>query len=263
MFPHITIPPLSLPEECWECARRVCITADAACPPSEVRATDDGAVADYFSHTEYAFVVLGEYPIELPLFHRFREELVGREFVFSPAIRRAAADFLSDVAAGSANAGAGAVFVGVHVRRTDYEDWLRKRLSRDLLDETYFFRAVEILRDKLALDGGRHHEHVIFVVASDDVDWCREKLGGLKGTVAFAADYHARVAPDVSDPAHFDLAVLSQCNHSVFDYGTFGFWGAYLAGGRAVMAGMDNERHFLERRIREANLSATWTILEV
>ena len=32
-----------------------------------------------------------------------------------------------------------------------------------------------------------------------------------------------------------DLAVLSMCNHTVLDYGTFGLWAALLAGGRIVL----------------------------
>ena len=28
-----------------------------------------------------------------------------------------------------------------------------------------------------------------------------------------------------------DLALLWSCEHSIFDYGTFGLWGAFLAGG--------------------------------
>ncbi|ELU02435.1 hypothetical protein CAPTEDRAFT_40679, partial [Capitella teleta] len=31
-----------------------------------------------------------------------------------------------------------------------------------------------------------------------------------------------------------DLCVLSSCNHSIITVGTFGWWGAYLAGGRVV-----------------------------
>ena len=34
----------------------------------------------------------------------------------------------------------------------------------------------------------------------------------------------------------FDLAVLSNCDDVIFDYGTFGFWGAFLAGGVTVLA---------------------------
>ena len=32
-----------------------------------------------------------------------------------------------------------------------------------------------------------------------------------------------------------DLAILSKCNHSIVDYGTFGLWAALLAGGRIVV----------------------------
>ena len=28
---------------------------------------------------------------------------------------------------------------------------------------------------------------------------------------------------------HFDLAVISSMNYNIFDYGTFGMWGAYLS----------------------------------
>ena len=38
-----------------------------------------------------------------------------------------------------------------------------------------------------------------------------------------------------TDPG-LDLAILASCNHSLVDYGTFSTWGAYLAGGGAVVA---------------------------
>ena len=34
-----------------------------------------------------------------------------------------------------------------------------------------------------------------------------------------------------------DLAILSQCNHTVLDYGTFGLWAALFAGGRIILPG--------------------------
>ena len=33
-----------------------------------------------------------------------------------------------------------------------------------------------------------------------------------------------------------DLAIASNCNHTIYDYGTFGFWGAYLAEGYTILA---------------------------
>ena len=34
--------------------------------------------------------------------------------------------------------------------------------------------------------------------------------------------------PSSRDRRFFDLAVASLCSHAAYDYGTFGFWGAYL-----------------------------------
>ena len=39
-----------------------------------------------------------------------------------------------------------------------------------------------------------------------------------------------------NDPVMMDLLVLSQANHTVYDYGSFGFWGAVLAGGTTMLA---------------------------
>ena len=49
----------------------------------------------------------------------------------------------------------------------------------------------------------------MFVIASDDVDWCRKSFGHLDDVV-FPAD--AQV--EVGQPT-FDLAVLSLCDHSI------------------------------------------------
>ena len=55
-----------------------------------------------------------------------------------------------------------------------------------------------------------------------------------------------------------DLALLSQCNHSIFDYGTYGFWSAFLAGGAVVAAaGIRNheEPHVLAAKLEN------WTFI--
>lgn len=47
----------------------------------------------------------------------------------------------------------------------------------------------------------------------------------------------------------FDLAVLSNCDDVIFDYGTFGFWAAYLAGGVTIQ--VLSCAHTLKRRNEE------------
>ena len=38
------------------------------------------------------------------------------------------------------------------------------------------------------------------------------------------------------DFAGFDLCVLASSDHSIFDYGSFGMWGALLAGGDVIVS---------------------------
>ena len=53
--------------------------------------------------------------------------------------------------------------------------------------------------------------------------------------VRFGADFSAqKVSKD--DLVGFDLCVLATSHHSVHTYGTFGLWGALLAGGDVVVA---------------------------
>ena len=39
-----------------------------------------------------------------------------------------------------------------------------------------------------------------------------------------------------SDPVIMDFLLLTQANHTIYDYGSFGFWGAVLAGGTTMLA---------------------------
>ena len=38
------------------------------------------------------------------------------------------------------------------------------------------------------------------------------------------------------DPVVMDFLLLTQANHTIYDYGSFGFWGAVLAGGTTMVA---------------------------
>lgn len=69
----------------------------------------------------------------------------------------------------------------------------------------------------------------LFVVASDDMDWCQDHLKPVDGDLAFAGNRNA------ASPAA-DMALLASCNHSIITYGNFGFWSAYLAGGETILS---------------------------
>ena len=46
------------------------------------------------------------------------------------------------------------------------------------------------------------------------------------------------VFPELSgaDPVIMDFILLTQTNHTIYDYGSFGFWGAVIAGGTTMVA---------------------------
>ena len=80
---------------------------------------------------------------------------------------------------------------------------------------------------------------LIYVVTTDDPKWCKESFAKFNRTIVYSADAEfvqpGKRDPDL-DPRNFDLAVASLCHHTIFDYGTFGFWGAYFAGGHTILA---------------------------
>ena len=51
----------------------------------------------------------------------------------------------------------------------------------------------------------------------------------------FGSDYSDKLV-EQEDLVGFDLCVLATCQHTVITYGTFGLWGALLAGGEVLAA---------------------------
>jgi galactoside 2-L-fucosyltransferase 1/2 len=64
---------------------------------------------------------------------------------------------------------------------------------------------MELLRKKLAVP-------LAFVIASDDPEWCRKYLQKSQDIFVMG----------IENRAESDLALLASCNHTIFDYGTFG-----------------------------------------
>jgi len=55
------------------------------------------------------------------------------------------------------------------------------------------------------------------------------------------------------------LALLSLANHSIITYGTFGMWGALLAGGDCLMPLSDKD-FYVNKQIIRANLTG-WEMM--
>ncbi|GBM77575.1 Galactoside 2-alpha-L-fucosyltransferase 1 [Araneus ventricosus] len=152
------------------------------------------------------------YPCSYTFFDHAQDELRG-EFQFTPEIQMHARKVLQKANIHSLEK---PTYVGVHVRRGDYQKrWLDIYKGVEVNME-FFQKAVEYFRNK--------YKNVIFVAVSDDRVWCVLNLAGPLGVY---------VSEESPSPAH-DIAILAHCNHTIMTYGTFGFWGAYLAGGEVV-----------------------------
>ena len=118
-------------------------------------------------------------------------------------------------------------YFSVHVRRTDYIQFVEKRYKGGQVGAQFFLDAIQEFLNWEASS--------VFLVTSDDLDWCRENIN------------HPRVifptlGAQSEDPTVTDFILQTQTNHSIYDYGSFAFWGAVLAGGQTIVADGYSER---------------------
>ena len=187
-------------------------------------------------------ILITGYPTTLPAFHHLRKQVL-REFTFRSELRARADHRLAELASQSNITSP--TFIGVHVRRTDYKKWLKRYVKGKMIKADYLNRALSLMR--------RRHPGALFVVSSDDLEWCRRELRG--PDVVLAGD-------GVQTQPGGDMALLAACNHTVLTYGTYGFWSAYLAGGEVVAAtGYGTKPAHVEYQVRNANLT-NWTFID-
>ena len=90
---------------------------------------------------------------------------------------------------------------------SDYKDWLQTRVNGHLVSSEYFRLAMTTFRERHRSNASE----VLFVMASDDIDWCQAMFSN-ETDVVFASTEALKYK--VKQPT-FDLAVLSLCHHSI------------------------------------------------
>ncbi|KAK3893370.1 hypothetical protein Pcinc_002803 [Petrolisthes cinctipes] len=126
------------------------------------------------------------------------------------------------------------VFVGFHIRRTDYKRFIKIRYGGRLPETAYYTRALSHYRTKFP-------DAAVFIVASDDLKYARSELD----------QYHDVFFSPGFSPGE-DMALLASCNHSIITVGSYGFWSAYLAGGEVVYADVTSKIEYrFSRKIYE------------
>ncbi|XP_046381693.2 galactoside alpha-(1,2)-fucosyltransferase 1-like [Haliotis rufescens] len=137
-------------------------------------------------------------------------DIVRKEFTFKENIRTPVRDYFAQLEA----KGKGRPKVGVHIRRGDMGVPVSAKRGYTVAPATYFKKAMAYFRSKL--------KDPLFIVCSDDINWGRTQFGKEKD-VEF-----------LHKNENVDLATLSSCNHSIISTGTYGWWGAWLAGGETI-----------------------------
>ncbi|GFS66027.1 galactoside 2-alpha-L-fucosyltransferase 2, partial [Nephila pilipes] len=136
------------------------------------------------------------YPCSYTFFDHVGDE-IRREFQFSDEVRMYAHQVLQKANVYHLQ---NATYVGIHVRRGDYQKRWLSIFKGVAVNIEYFQKATEYFRSK--------YQNVIFLAVSDDRRWCIENLSGRLGV---------HVTQEASSPIH-DLAVLAHCNHTVMTY---------------------------------------------
>jgi hypothetical protein len=93
--------------------------------------------------------------------------------------------------------------VSLHVRRGDYTLYPN---HHPVCSDDYYQSAI----------GKFDLENSVFLVFSDDIEWCKKKFEG-----------ENFIFSDTSNP-YLDLAIMSLCDHHIIANSSFSWWGAWL-----------------------------------
>jgi hypothetical protein len=92
----------------------------------------------------------------------------------------------------------------INVRRGDY---LHYPNYHPTVSPEYIFKALELVPSKQ------------YLIASDDIPWCKENLKGTQGVVTYLEGWKIEE----------QLWIMSMCHHFVISNSSFSWWAAYLS----------------------------------
>ncbi|KAL3871034.1 hypothetical protein ACJMK2_039058 [Sinanodonta woodiana] len=154
------------------------------------------------------------------------EDLIRRSFNFKPNIFETARQYVDSYRPGNRT------IVGIHVRRGDLATQSASASGYSVAPISFITKSMNYFRTK--------YPNTFFIVVSDGIHWCEENLHVDNDTV-----FISFMNPGI------DMAVLTLCDHVIITSGTFGWWGAWLAGGDVVyFKGFPKPGSPLDKRMR-------------
>ena len=100
--------------------------------------------------------------------------------------------------------------ISIHVRRGNY---LRFDAYKGICDKEYYRKAITYIKE--------HVENPHFFIFSNDIQWCRDNLGGLMDRCTFVEN---------NDPNnnYVDMQLMSCCKNNIIAHSSFSWWAAWL-----------------------------------
>ncbi|XP_021343889.1 galactoside 2-alpha-L-fucosyltransferase 2-like isoform X1 [Mizuhopecten yessoensis] len=139
------------------------------------------------------------------------------QFRFKDDLQKKAVSVFSELVAEKSNTKNGPVtYIAVHVRRGDFVN------NEHISKYGYVSPGPDYLQKGMGMFRA-NYSNTVFVVASDDLPWCKENMKG--NDVVFLSAGNTR---------DLDFAVMTQCNHMLMTVGSFGWWTAWLINGKTI-----------------------------
>ena len=154
--------------------------------------------------------------------------IIRQHFQFHPNVLSFATKYLQlliDQFEQSAKVTGDVTAIGVHVRRGDFMSERSIKRGRSVATADYFHAAMNYFR--------KQYTNCVFLIASDDVKWCREHL--MAQDVIMIADNKVNVTSGVNvSDVQRDMSILRLVEHNIISTGSFSWWIGWFTRGQVV-----------------------------
>lgn len=137
-------------------------------------------------------------------------------------------------------------FIGIHVRRGDYLEISKHNKNYKVAPKSFIMNGMTYYRSRF--------NNSLFVMTSDDLQWCRQNFQDE------ITDGQLHLSPNLT--YYEDMCLLTQCNHSIFTTGSFGWWSGWLTGGSVVHYGSSqNNKNLTGVKYQSNRYPAHWVAM--
>ena len=161
-------------------------------------------------------------------YFRNATHIIQQHFQFDPNVLSFATKYLEsliDQFEQSSKVTGDVTAIGVHVRRGDFMKPKPTKRGLSMAPVDYFHAAMNYFR--------KQYTNCVFLVASDDVKWCRENL--MAQDVIMIADNKFNVTSSVNvSEVQRDMSILRLVEHNIISGGTFSWWIGWFTPGQVV-----------------------------